>query len=179
MTQFFTLVPFDPCPLGLALNGTVDYTARQLSITYHLQGDLTTLTLPSPHHDPQRCDRLWESTCFEAFFGRPQNDDYWELNLSPSGAWNLYHLTNYRAGMSPETRIALPVSQSDRQDQSFLLTVTLDLAHLLPAGQPLNLGITTVLQTQSGTCSYWALKHPAPIADFHNRQGFAIALQPA
>lgn len=179
MTQFFTLHPFDPCPRPLSLNGTVSYRARQLSITYHLQGDLRALILPSPHRDPQRCDRLWESTCFEAFFSRPDHDDYWELNLSPAGHWNLYHLADYRAGISPELRIAPPVSQSHRQDQSFLLTFTLDLAHLFSAHQPIHLGITTVLQTQDSTCSYWALTHPAPIADFHNRQGFAIALQPA
>lgn len=178
MTQFFTLDPFDPCPLGLTLSGTAAYTARQLSITYHLQGDLMALVIPPPHHNPQRCDRLWESTCFEAFFSRPQDNHYWELNVSPSGSWNIYHLTDYRTGMGTETRINPPVIQSHRQEQSLLLNLTLDLAYLLPAGQPINLGITTVLQTQTGTYSYWALNHPAPVADFHNRQSFAITLQP-
>jgi len=36
--------------------------------------------------------------------------------------------------------------------------------------------ITAVLQSRDGTCSYWALLHPGPEADFHRREGFALRL---
>jgi hypothetical protein len=36
--------------------------------------------------------------------------------------------------------------------------------------------VTAVLQQQSGSCSYWALRHPGPEADFHRRDGFALRL---
>ena len=47
----------------------------------------------------QRCDRLWEHTCLEVFFGGPDSGAYGELNMSHSGDWNVYGFTAYRDGM--------------------------------------------------------------------------------
>ena len=48
-----------------------------------------------------RTDGLWRHTCFEAFIAAAVRPEYWEYNLSPSGAWAAYHFTGYRAGMEP------------------------------------------------------------------------------
>ena len=46
----------------------------------------------------ERQDNLWKHTCFEAFFARPDSEQYWELNVAPSGHWNLYQFDGYRSG---------------------------------------------------------------------------------
>ena len=48
-----------------------------------------------------RQDELWRTTCMELFIGVAGAHDYFELNLSPSFAWNCYHFNSYREGMSP------------------------------------------------------------------------------
>lgn len=41
-------------------------------------------------------------------------------------------------------------------------------------GQALDLGLTAVIETRDHRLTYWALRHPTPKPDFHNRQGFAL-----
>ncbi len=50
-------------------------------------------------------------------------------------------------------------------------------AEALPAGDgELHLALTTVVEQADGPLSYWALAHPAGKADFHHRDGFALAV---
>ena len=168
----FTLHPFEPVPFPLTITGTVEQGGN-LAIAYHMQGDLTGLFFP-PQATPQRRDLLWETTCLEAFMALPGSDLYWELNLSPSGAWQLYRFQSYRTGMAVETGISDLTTQIDHRPNSFNLSVALDLNPLGLADQPLALGITAVIATTAGELSYWALHHPGPVADFHDRRGFKI-----
>src|SRR5262245_47150312 len=75
-----------------------------------------------------RCDRLWESTCFEAFLARAGSPEYWEVNLSPSGDWNVYRFDSERTGMRPELRVAAPsIATSGEAGGRITVTATLDL----------------------------------------------------
>ncbi|MEA5419008.1 DOMON-like domain-containing protein [Spirulina sp. CCNP1310] len=168
----FTLHPFESVPFPLRMTGTVERAAN-LAITYDIAGDLTHLYFPPPE-TPRRADRLWETTCLEAFIAIPGSDAYWELNLSPSGAWQLYRFESYRSGMAVETGISDLTLQIDHNPTHFNLSVELDLNALGLADQLLELGITAVIATAAGELSYWALHHPGPVADFHDRQGFQL-----
>jgi hypothetical protein len=39
------------------------------------------------------------------------------------------------------------------------------------------MGISSVIQTLDGYETYWALVHPSQQADFHQREGFILALE--
>lgn len=180
----FTLHPFEPVPFSLSITGTVERGANlaigtPMQIAYHIQGDLTSLSFP-PQEMSQRgnrcanADRLWETTCLEAFIAIPGGDCYWELNLSPNGAWQLYRFQGYRTGMAVETGISDLTTQIDHTPTRFNLSVALDLNPLDLADQPIELGITAVIATTAGELSYWALHHPGPAADFHDRRGFRM-----
>ena len=43
-------------------------------------------------------------------------------------------------------------------------------------GGTLKLALTAVLEDDSGTLSYWALKHAPGKPDFHHREGFVLEL---
>lgn len=200
------LQPFDPAtaPMPLRLGASLRRQGARLEIRWNLQGDLAQLRLPEPTAEPQRRDALWTSTCLECFLARPGDAGYWELNLCPSGHWNLYRLDGYRRGLRPELAIQRLPSQrrpSRRQpspepscepsrgprsaaaeageEQELELAIALDLAALLgndASDAPLELGVTAVLAATDGAISYWALVHPGPAADFHHRDAFCVRL---
>ncbi|TVQ57143.1 MAG: hypothetical protein EA366_09100 [Spirulina sp. DLM2.Bin59] len=173
----FSLHPFKPVPFPLSITGTVA-TGALLRMTYQIQGDLTSLSFPPPKTPRgDRCadaDRLWETTCLEAFIAIPGDDSYWEINCSPSGAWQVYRFTGYRTAMAVETQISDLASEIHHHSTQFNLTIAMDLSPLGLANQPLELGITAVIATRAGELSYWALHHPGPAADFHDRRGFRL-----
>ena len=175
----FQLQPFpgDPAPAGLSIGGHAGREAGQLSVLYRLEGDLGELLIPPTSGSPQRLDDLWQSTCLECFLTRPGDDAYWEVNLSPAGHWNVYRLDGYRRGLTPEPSVTrAPGGERRERDGTLELTLRLPLPPPLAQAAALELGLTAVIAGQSGALSYWALRHPGPQADFHDRGGFALAL---
>lgn len=168
--------------LGLRLEGRLARLGDQLRVHYELSGDLASVLLPHPAAgSPERRDGLWEHTCFELFLAAEGAAAYWEMNLAPSGDWNLYRLDNYRQGLRPEPdRHALPFTIS-RRAEGLVLTVELSLPEELAQAcreRPLRLGVTAVIEQQGGALSYWALAHGGPEADFHRREDFLLRLEP-
>lgn len=178
------LQPFSPEPhlqeIALACAAVVDERGI-LRLQYRLSGPLQSLALPPATPEPGRRDGLWESTCFEAFFGQAGQPNYWEINLGPSGDWNLYALSDYRTSLRQEERVSRlpfqqvrePVASCDPTSLQHLdLELVLDLRGLLALDGPLELSATAVLDHRSFGCSYWAWRHTGPEADFHRRDSF-------
>ncbi len=172
----FSLLPFIPQEQPLiTLTGQASRVSSQLTLDYHLTGDLTALKIAKPDPLPQRQEHLWQTTCFEFFLGVPGRSDYWEFNLSPAGHWDCYTFTNYRQGMTIELAFsALPFTILT-QDQDCHLSLSLDLTPLNLADLPWELAIATVVETQAGNLSYWALTHTRSAADFHCRESFMLS----
>lgn len=150
--------------------------ALQLSWTLaSADADLATLLrLPAPAMAPRRCDGLWQHTCVEAFVAAADREPYLEVNLSPTGDWNVYGLEGYRRGLAPlEALSALP-ARIEGQPRRLQLAVTLPLPQELAAAPLLAVGLTAVLEDPARGLSYWALHHPAAEADFHHRGGFTL-----
>ena len=172
----FSLVPFPsarPLP-AVKISGTVERRDEVLYLGYDLLGPTGAISIPAPSAEPVRRDGLWKETCFEMFLGPLKADRYWEFNFSPAGHWNVYRFEAYREGMHEEQAFtALPFFVKSRQG-ALNLSVELDLAKIIPQGQALKVGISAVLISAEGDCTYWALTHPGPQPDFHRRDGFLI-----
>ena len=136
------------------------------------------LVLPPAADRPERRDDLWRATCAELFLATEGADGYLEWNLSPSGHWNLYRFDAYRAGGRPEPAVAA-APRVTRAAGACVVEATLPLAPLGLAAAPLLLGPAAVVAAAGGALSYWALAHPAPRPDFHDRRGFVLRLEPA
>jgi hypothetical protein len=171
--QSFALQPFI-AGAPFAINGTVSRAQACLTVTYTLNGPLHNLIIAPPADQPSRQWVLWEHTCFELFLAAHGAAPYWEWNLSPAGHWNVFRLSGYRQGIQEEPAFqALPFTVQWHPGE-LGLALDIDLAALVPANLPLEVGLSAVLQPQNGPLSFWALTHQGPAPDFHNRQGFLL-----
>jgi hypothetical protein len=175
MVQSFTLLPFGEAIAPVVLTVEVDRVGSCLKLRYCMTGDLSAVIIPEEKVG-ERCDRLWEHTCFEFFFGIPGELGYWEVNLSPSGDWNCYRLTGYREGLVAEEKVrVMPFSvvrwfSTDRRSSSgeLRLEVTFETA------DPVELSVTAVVEGVDGRLGYWAVAHCGQEADFHRRDSFVV-----
>jgi hypothetical protein len=174
----FTLHPFqhNKQTPPIHVTGEISRQFNILALRYEVEGDLSQLVIPQAFVEPKRRYCLWETTCFEWFMSPQGAEHYWEFNLSSNGDWNVYTLDGYRQGLREELAIrTLPFKVGAHSDR-LQLGLTLDLSALVPAEQPIEIAITTVIETQAHGCSYWALTHLGDQADFHKRDSFLIQL---
>ncbi|OGR00589.1 MAG: hypothetical protein A2505_01480 [Deltaproteobacteria bacterium RIFOXYD12_FULL_55_16] len=170
----FSLHPFPGQDSGtVTIQGTIARTATALQVSFLLHGNLRDLVLPSTT-EGTRDDNLWQATCLELFWGEEGRKNYWELNLAPNEAWNVYAFTDYRTGMHREERVAKPLLQIKHTAESFALTAELGIGNLHTGLPPLMVGVSAVLKHQDFHLSYWALAHPEDKPDFHAPQAFLL-----
>ncbi len=141
-------------------------------IHYVIDGDTDRLRYP-PLEASERTDGLWQATCLEAFVGSDDNQDYLELNFSPSTRWASYHFDDYRAGMR-EAEIA-PVIDIEVGERRYGLHARLEL----PDAATWHVGLSAVIEELDGRKSYWALAHAPGKPDFHQRTCFVLQLPAA
>jgi hypothetical protein len=174
----FLLKPFpgEGNPAGLTIGGSIGRRADTLSVRYEVRGNLSKVLIPAAAETPGRRDRLWEETCFELFLGTADSGEYWELNLSPSGDWNVYRFAVYREGMREEPTITSLPFDVRRDPESLLLAAEIGVGKLVPAGNDLAATVAAVITATGGGESHWARVHPGPRPDFHRRSGVALTL---
>ena len=176
--QTFKLIPYPLTQIpNISIAGELERIENQLSIHYTVQGDIENILLPESSASAARQDDLWKATCFEFFFAIPNSPEYWEANISPSNAWNFYHMDAYRRiGFREETRTQQLPFEFQKTDGKYLLDVSMNLGPILYVEQKIQVGITAIIQTTDGNEAYWALAHPGSQADFHLRESFIINL---
>ncbi|MGZ3695668.1 MAG: hypothetical protein ACXWQO_16270 [Bdellovibrionota bacterium] len=126
---------------------------------------------PHSERDLFRANELWHSTCFEAFWGVPGENGYWELNLSASQSkWNLYRFNEYRKPFPPEESRDFEVKKLAATKHS--LTCQLSSAKKFSA---LEASLCVILRT-SGTTHYYATNHAGAEADYHLRKSFTLQI---
>jgi hypothetical protein len=176
----FLLKPFpgEGNPAGLTIGGSIARRSDTLSVCYEVRGDLSKVSIPAAAEAPRRKDRLWEETCLELFLGTADSGEYWEVNLSPAGHWDVYRYTGYREGMREEPAVMSLPFDVRRDPEALILTAEFGIGKIVPAGKDLAVGVAAVIGTIDGGKSHWALVHPASRPDFHRRENFALEFPP-
>ena len=122
-------------------------------------------------------DGLWRTTCFELFVRPAAGTAYSEFNFSPSERWAAYDFTAPRAEMTRRELPRDPECTLRPGRQVAIFDAAIPRTGLPPAPWAFNL--TCVIEEEGGTRSYWALRHPAGDADFHDPACFIGAVSPA
>lgn len=176
MTHWHQLVPFASKPMCYSAQAKVERLHNQLMFTFELF-DPKNEVFWQQGSETRRQDFLWENTCFEAFISTPNQNKYFELNLSPSLAWNLYRFTGYRTpnDMPPVAVTEHALIKSEVHDHTIHVVIDLNVLNL--ADQEITLGLTAVIKTAESV-EYLALHHPQFEADFHDARGWTIRLLP-
>lgn len=185
------LRPFAPESLSknLKILFSIERHAHALNFNFNFIGrvaaDLEKLVIPGLQepHARRRRDELWKHTCLEIFVGPASRESYLELNLSPSGDWNVYGFDGYRKGMTPVEGAEAGLAHFERGlgEDSLHWSASLAtesggrVAEILGPG-PLVLGAAVVLEYEIGEREYWALVHAGEKPDFHLRESFRLPL---
>ena len=150
----------------------------KLRMTFRLDGDIARIRFSSP--GVQRiATQLWQHTCFEAFIAVDGQPGYHEFNFAPSGEWAVYAFRGYRNGAPLANDMMRPhiAVRSTRSRLELEALVRLDVLSAIHPHASLRIGLSAVIEAYDGF-SYWALRHPADKADFHDADGFALLLEP-
>ncbi len=114
-----------------------------------------------------RVTGLWESTCFELFLGHTESTSYLEVNLAPSGAWQVFSFSDVRSGQKESDDIEVRLIDASKQNQ-----LVAELVTDIPAGD-IRLGLSAVLELAEGKLLYFALRHGTR-PDFHDPANHVI-----
>ncbi len=174
--------PLTPATMVRSLVSSVMRTEEGLVFSYHLSGDMARLMVPKAQPS-ERCDRLWEHTCFEAFLGSAGCTGYREFNFSPSGQWACYDFSCYRQPLRSDLHTAAPQITAQITDGHLKLQAVIgnDALPQDAASKPLRIGLAAVVETRDtveDNRSYWALHHPTDRPDFHHPDSFLFELSP-
>jgi hypothetical protein len=148
-----------------------------LNVSYEIRARLECIRVPAPA--PVRiAQHLWHHTCCELFMRVEGAAGYHELNFSPSGEWAAHAFERYREGRMLADESLDPRIRLDEGVGVIELSATIDLARLSASypGAPLAFGVAAVIEARDGSCSHWALAHPAEKPDFHHPDAFVLKL---
>ena len=164
------LHPATPCSALRGIEISISRKDGALKVSYSLQGEIARLRIPPPR-PPRVAERLWQHTCFEIFIARDGASGYRELNFSPSGEWAAYSFDAYRQGR-------LDAGSADPGIRVQRAPGRLELVASIPVTQhgKLRVGLSAVIEEESGGLSYWALRHAPGKPDFHHPEAFALEL---
>src|SRR5712675_2048180 len=153
--------------------------ADRLVLSYSVTGTMSDVRMP-PVVPAARTDGLWQHTCFEALVRAAAGSSYYEFNFAPSTQWAAYRFSGYRSGMVA-AEIGAPAIEVRSGLDSCTLHAALELDRLpdLSREASWRLGLSALIEDQSGGKSYWALAHPPGKPDFHHADCFALEFAPA
>jgi hypothetical protein len=161
--------PATPCSALRGIKASIAREPESVQVAYVLEGDIDRLRIPPPR-PPRIAERLWQHTCCELFIAREGVPSYREFNFSPSGEWAAYDFQRYREGaLLADTSVEIVVRQGAQR---------LELAASIPVKEngELLVGLSAVIEDESGALSYWALRHAPGKPDFHHPDAFAMKL---
>lgn len=166
--------PATSCSALRGIKASIAREPESVQVTYVLEGDIDRLRIPPPR-PPRIAERLWQHTCCELFIAHadvPAHlSGYREFNFSPSGEWAAYGFQRYREGaLLVETSAVIVVRRAPGR---------LELSASVPFGGKarLSIGLSAVVEDESGALSYWALRHAPGKPDFHHPDAFAMKLE--
>jgi hypothetical protein len=177
-------LPFDLVPLpnskipDIRITGSVTRKGNVYTVKFYVSGKINDILFPGLHPEPKRKHGLWQSTCFEFFLAFPEQQPYWEFNISPSGNWNVYRMDSYRQiGFREEELIQSLQLDIRKHLDCFQLHAVADLSPVLASEKQILVGVASIIKTHDGNETYWAVKHIRPQADFHLRESFTLVLE--
>lgn len=120
-------------------------------------------------------ENLWQTTCFEIFFGNTNSPDYYELNFNSQGDWNLFYFTDYRQRKNESFDSVDLKIELEKLNSGYQLRFQFEIKQLAKLKLPCKVNLAAVVKTNS-EISYWSQKHSSQKPDFHDAENFSLFL---
>ena len=142
------------------------------NIWFGIGAPASRFVVPEMVQEPGRAEKLWETTCFEAFLRIAGQKGYREWNFAPSSEWAAYDFKSERKGKA-DADVSAPYIRVEDNMTWWALGATI----AVDAEAKWQVGLSAVLEEKDGNKSYWALAHPdGDKPDFHDPACFAARL---
>ena len=117
----------------------------------------------------KRADELWKATSFELFLANSKKEEYYELNFTPSLAWNFYYLSSYRTDVKEVKIISKPQIEVFSSDDKFKIVLELEVENLVEFDV---CNVACIVLNKNNERTFWSVNHLLEVADFHERRNF-------
>jgi len=124
---------------------------------------------------PHFKERLWQTTCFEAFVSGANSSAYRELNFSPSKNWWAADFDSYRKGSKDKSASKLrppEIVYEAVSKKEAVMAVRLSSEWTFEVRSGLEWGLCVILELLTGEKIHFALEHLKNEPDFHLRESF-------
>jgi len=153
----------------ISIEGNLELIAEKIRLSFVVQGDLDAYIFPSKS-TPKRDNELWKLTCFELFLANENEEAYYELNFSPSLAWNFYYLSAYRSEVEELKLLNSPKIECFEAKNVFKIVFELAIENL----EKFELyNVACILLNKENERTFWTIKHLNSQPDFHDKASFS------
>ena len=170
INQTYTLKNHNKIDDPITVKATIKLHQNHLILEYQILGNLSNYHFPKTTTQ-QRADNLWLDTCFELFVASTNSNSYWEINISPSTKWNIYHFSNYKDGMRKSDIISTPTIKTDKYHDEYVLSFESIISQDC-FDQGLLINLCVILLDKKGVRHFYAIKRREGSPDFHDRTYF-------
>ena len=125
---------------------------------------------------------LWQQTCFEAFIQPAGGAKYYEINLSPAKAWNVFSFESYRAPQPPTEVPGVEILKFEVEGlaagstnlKTFKANLKVQIKILGANFRQVNASLCSVVVLKDLQTTYWSTKHADQKANFHHFDSFTV-----
>ncbi len=170
INQMYTLKNHYNIDEQTTVKAIIELHDDKLMLEYQISGNLSHYHFPKLTKQ-QRADKLWLDTTFELFIAPENSAEYWEINVSPSTQWNVYHFTSYKEGMKESNIISQPTIKTYEYDNEYRLTFNSTVPNEY-FDHVLQINLCVILLDQKGVRYFYSIKRREGSPDFHDRDCF-------
>ena len=154
---------------SITLNADIQLVSKEMFKIMFAWTDADNEIISPKSPEGGRHFNLWQQTCFEAFISAGAGE-YYEINLSTKGAWNVYRFDSYRSPQPPQEFPGAELVECNSSPGK------LEARFLVPGAgfNKTKACLTAVLTLTGGRTTYWSTRHAPAKPDFHLSENFTL-----
>ena len=155
---------------NITVEASLEIEDKNFKLEYQVKGEVNNYIFSKPSRE-KRANELWRATCFELFLAPKESLNYWELNLSPSKAWNFYAFDNYKLCMREEKNISLPIIHISQKKNNYSLSLKFNFDRELKEA---DFNLAVILLDREKNRHFYSINRKENGVDFHDRGYWSI-----
>jgi hypothetical protein len=162
------LRPFNDPKVNVSVSADlIVRSGETIEVIFNWQDDDGKIVFSNEPRDG-RFSGLWQQTCFEMFIQPEGGKSYYEINLTPQRAWNVFSFEDYRLPQPPAEFSGAELKSFSYEPGKLRALFTLKGAQL----EKVKASYCAVIVLKDTGVSYWSVKHADSKPNFHHFESF-------